>query len=1140
MILQNIHCIQFYLYEKSTVTLAQISGIFGPNGAGKSSFIDAVQIAVFGGNQNLVALNAQADDKTKSTRTIRGYCLGQYDAQAHQRVRERATTYITLVWRDPKTNRPVSMGLCIAASGDEEGHEILGRFVADGVEISLSDHLSLENGVERPREWKAFRADLTRRVERVNGRLDEVFFDNSDRYMKAFLTLMSHGKDAGSISLFKRAFRFGLRMRFEKSVDAIVRDEVLEHRPTNVKAFKEVMETFRNLRVLVESVEKKIESGEEILAFFSDADKFERRAAAWSILESDVIADKTRSEANSAADEAQNARKRWEEIIEKRKAVEDQIAALDIDESRLKALRDSHTLHNRLAYLNTSIENGKKHAAHHQDEAHKRVDELVKVLIKASSSVDLRDQSESLRLAADRLRNVGIKPGVSFEAEVSYAVEQARDAWSLLLTQRQELSNALGEKNREIDGLEENIKRAKTGKAPLPNNTMRLMRYLGDHGIEAVPVCDLAQVSDLRWQPVIESFLGEPNLVALLVSDASKENEKNAFRLYRQLDGKGAIYGIKLLMPSRIKMKPVARGSVAELIVGENPVAVAFLSNLFGDIRRAEANDEAMSGGRALTPDGMYVGRDTFERRRPVPTAELRLGAQSESHAANLTATLLALKHERTCIEESISRVATLMTVLGAVPADRTLNDAIRSDLTLVLQFQQDVLSSQTSMEQPGAGDYQNLCMLVIEIGEQIKGVRKHQIEVAHQEGKAESEFSVREASAKKASKAADIAHELSQSKQKSTVFDAEYAASRWDEMLEEHQENWDAMLRHCKEQYKNRSLEMNGAVNKGQRALEAFVQVYRETPGPAAMEDWRQANPWVKDIVDRLKNTELTTYRDQMIMAERASQDTFRTDVALTLHNNLVWLDQQMKRLNSVLSISPAFSNGERYSFKRTVRKDYEELLRFVENVAANGSEENLFGGPGEVPAQFLELLEEITAPGSAGARSPIEDYREFFEFDVNILREVEEGGTPKVVSQLSKRIGHGSGGEHRAPLYVIAGAALASAYDLDGRHDGGIRLILLDEAFNKMDIQNIIATMRYLESLGLQIFLASPGENLATLTAFLHRYYQILRDAEHNVVMLEGYDISKEARDMMRSDLPEFHPELVDREMSTTQKVA
>lgn len=129
------------------------------------------------------------------------------------------------------------------------------------------------------------------------------------------------------------------------------------------------------------------------------------------------------------------------------------------------------------------------------------------------------------------------------------------------------------------------------------------------------------------------------------------------------------------------------------------------------------------------------------------------------------------------------------------------------------------------------------------------------------------------------------------------------------------------------------------------------------------------------------------------------------------------------------------------------------------------------------------------------------------------------------KIVSQLSKRIGHGSGGEHRAPLYVIAGAALASAYDVDDTHDDGMRLILLDEAFNKMDPQNIIATMRYLESLGLQIFLASPGENLATLASgFMHRYYQILRDAEHNVVILESYDISSEIRQVMRSDLQNF----------------
>lgn len=71
-----------------------------------------------------------------------------------------------------------------------------------------------------------------------------------------------------------------------------------------------------------------------------------------------------------------------------------------------------------------------------------------------------------------------------------------------------------------------------------------------------------------------------------------------------------------------------------------------------------------------------------------------------------------------------------------------------------------------------------------------------------------------------------------------------------------------------------------------------------------------------------------------------------------------------------------------------------------------------------------------------------------------------------------------------------MIAGAALSSAYRMDENNQDGLRLILLDEAFDKMDTPNIVATMRYLEKLGLQVLLASPGENLPTLTAFLHRY--------------------------------------------------
>lgn len=90
---------------------------------------------------------------------------------------------------------------------------------------------------------------------------------------------MSHGKDAGSISLFKRAFRFGLRMRFEKNQSMQLYEKKCWKLGSHVKAFKEITETFRNLRALVESVEKKIEDGEEIIKHFSEADKLEKRAA---------------------------------------------------------------------------------------------------------------------------------------------------------------------------------------------------------------------------------------------------------------------------------------------------------------------------------------------------------------------------------------------------------------------------------------------------------------------------------------------------------------------------------------------------------------------------------------------------------------------------------------------------------------------------------------------------------------------------------------------------------------------------------------------------------------------------------------------------------------------------------------------
>lgn len=131
---------------------------------------------MLGASKSRVALNAQADDATN--RSIRSYCLGQY-AGGESRLREVANTYITLVWSDAKTGRKVSTGVAIYASASDADHKVLGCYVAPDVDLALVDHLEIIDGVERPRDWKAFRLALQERSERITGERDIIFSEGT-------------------------------------------------------------------------------------------------------------------------------------------------------------------------------------------------------------------------------------------------------------------------------------------------------------------------------------------------------------------------------------------------------------------------------------------------------------------------------------------------------------------------------------------------------------------------------------------------------------------------------------------------------------------------------------------------------------------------------------------------------------------------------------------------------------------------------------------------------------------------------------------------------------------------------------------------------------------------------------------------
>jgi energy-coupling factor transporter ATP-binding protein EcfA2 len=1133
--LERIKVVQFFLFEKQDVTLGEITGIFGPNGSGKSSLLDAVQIAMLGANSRLTALNAQADEQA-STRSLRAYCLGQYGENAEHRARDNATTYITLIWRDTETGAPLSMGVCLYASADRDGHEVLGRYILPDIELSMSDHLDVVDGEERPRAWTTFRHQLIER-SKVSGQ-DPLYAD-SERYIRAALLALRGTGSAPVPEAFTRAFRFALRMRFDKTVDQIVRNDVLEARPTNIKKFKEVTESFRRLAEMVAKVEVKIADGQRVDQEYIKASDEARRTATWGVLSKMAAAEIASEQVEAAIQATGTAADILHAHEARRQATEVEIGKAKAKARSFREQREAHAAHKDYGAIQTARETAEQRVSELGVEIANNLMLVRRTLNQAADSGLLPVQAADLWAAAEAVERMGNQLDcVSKEetlASLRPALKSAQAAFNDLFRQGSELARKLEEAKESLALAEADMQRVKAGRAPLLQSTQRLLSELGDHGVQATPVCDLVRVTDSVWQPVIEAYLGN-GLEALLVS-AGQEDE--AFRIYRGLTGPRAIYGAKIAQESRQDLDSApAAGTVAALITGDNPAAVAYLRRKLGDLRCATSDKEALAGQRTLTQDGMLVSGGEIERLKPTQPAQFRIGAGSAIQRDSVQEALRRWQQEierlegqeqiLKAIRDALQLVAHEEFVLKAVAKEWDERDVAR----LEAENKTRQLSEATAEDYVLLGkEESHWSRLANELEEKLRDLMRDI-------GKAETTLADRQKDEAKARLTLEDALAASGEAQRHPEVDRDYEAKQWDVMLEKHSCNYGEMMVYANDQQRLSRNRMGNAINAGNTGLGTFLEKYREQVPLDLSSDWQKAKAWLEDLLKKLHDTQLAPDKADMDDAYRTSRETFRNDVAIALNNNLEWLGETMDRLNAVLRECPTFSNGERYRFRRVARPQLESLLKFVKNVAAHGPADDMFGGPGELPEEFRALLEDKIAPAATGVRSPLDDYREFFEFDIEILREDPLTKVPKVVGHLSKRLGPGSGGEHRAPLYVIAGAALASAYRLDRGNKDGLRLILLDEAFNKMDPTNIIATMRYLEELGLQVFMASPGENLGILTAFLHRYYDILRDVDNNAIMIEGREVLPETRAMFREDLPEFNPGLVDQELATMRR--
>lgn len=1132
-LLERAHLVQFFLFQAQTLELDRTTAIIAPNGAGKSALLDALQIVMLGGDRNQIRFNAQAGGSHRA-RTIRDYCLGVYRGGEDGRVRDTATTYLSLVFRDTETDEVLTAGIALGASADEPDHRVHGLYLLPGVALELEEHVEQLDGRELPLEWTTFREQAVRRCKQAGTQAE--LHATSDRFVRDLLVRLRPGPTAYLDPVaYRKAFQNALNLQRVTDVDLFVRTLVAEERPTEIARFRALLEGFRQIKARIEQVARRIEEAELAETRYRKLAGQATRAASYRAL---------------AAEYRRDAHEEQLETVEQSLA-DARDAATHCQRALAQARSDLQTTNEDAGQLQQQLQGMRGYGEQAS------LDQLA-----ASQRDDLQRLKQDLLrnagLVRDRLASAGALglPGIEparvrelalpwqalcdalqalpADAEVELDPQQLHDQLREALAQAapliaavtrhaREAQNALDTARQAAEAARQNLARLSAGQSELRADVIRLMNYLREEGIHARPVCDLVRVTDTTWQPALEAYL-RSHVEALLVP---AEDEERAVRLYRALKGGRAVYGVKLALASQARRERARKPDadhVAVLLDGDDADAVAYLRRQLGDLRQVETESQLVRGDRALSRDGLVAKGGGIERLRLPAAAELRIGASGNRERARL------LHEQREQAEAELRRLEAEGTALAACAAGLARlddPDAIAGAAHSTLLRHREVsgryraqLRLQAEQSDP---DLLRLTEEAVALKEQAAALQATVEKLIRDETKAQAQ-------AESLERVLGGLQAQSEAIARAAV-DAFGHEDVDPNLVERYREELDARfpepgprLDHCDERAGDAERTLDRQLPE---AWASLAQYARDHGLPLELEpdQWRPAHALLEKEITQLKDTELVQHQAAAEEAYSTAVETFRSNVASALYDNFTRLKHQITTLNRTLQRSPAFSNNERYQFRYEVAPELKDLHGFIKRATEAGESDTLFGSAGELPAAFRDIIED-RASGKSGQPSPLDDYRRFFNFEVVIRQE------DRVIGTLSERMRSGSGGEHRAPLYVIAGAALAAAYGKGEGLQGGLGVIMLDEFGDKIDSQNARATTDYLRSLGLQLVLAAPDTAQGTLTGVLDSYVELFRDGP--LLQMERHVVTEAGRELLASDQFELHPELLAAEVA------
>ena len=1112
--LKKILLINWLYFSKEIIEVGDVNFLTGKNGAGKSTVIDALQIVLLG-ETNARNFNQAANEK--SQRTLDGYLRADMDENnPYSRRGKDFSSYIACEFQDDVVGSSFVTGVVFDCRSDGSRQERFFIYVG-----TLPENGFVENG-------EAMEIPALRRFLKQNYVKAEIY-DTQKEYRRNMLSRWNvHNEQV--LRMMKKAVSFRPIVDIQKFITENICD--IPEKP-DIEAMQQNIRDYKRHEMLAQRQEEKLTALQEIGRLYREMNQAIDRwrvqsfLVLWSKKEMEQAQiDRFELEKRDSTTELAAIEKSIMTISDRIAQKENRRRELDLACAQSSVFQEEEKLRNRKQAL---LDEQKRLMQDLQSLAL----EIKKESFQLNGLCDsvLKQNAEEVLLPVQEAAESVLKTyslftsgsyeifsysSAPFEIAQQAAAEFAktiRDALHKAEDRLAELKEEQDQKRTVLANLRKDIKDYPRGLLQLKARLESELNSRIGSPVRIDILADVLELADERWRGAVEGYLNAQRFY-LLVDPAYY---KSALLIFDRIKKEFGFASFGLVDIGKLRERETIRprdDSLARKVDTDNKLARSYIDYLLGRVVCCEKAEQLRNFKTAITADGLlYQGYVVRSIRR-----ELMDDAFIGRYAVSLRVS--RLEEELTQIEDQLRYWNPIRQLLSQSKEPLFTHFFVQNT---VAEKQKAYLRGMEIVNEVTDIDDQlsKLDLLWLDeqrrtiaaLGDEIIALNKEKEEKGIQIGQYKERIRQLDYEV-----LPDHYQQLSNMEDRlQDEFPVEYQENIG---LPRYQQELDRLKR-ADIVHKNFSNRLEQSVKEqdtAQRKLFNARREYTDRFKPCSFRVEAVDNDEFEAEQKLLEESELPKYREKIKAARESAMEQFQNDFLAKLKSSIDQVQDQVKNLNRALR--QAQFGTDSYQFRVERNPDYAEYYDMIMDPELMEGDVGLFARPFQDKyGQLIEkLFSQITTADDTqlNARKQSElqeniqrytDFRTYLKFD---LETTDQNGTRQMLSQT---LNTKSGGETQTPFYIAVLASFAQLYRVNDTSSFGntVRLTVFDEAFNKMDSDRIIESVRLLRKMGLQAIICTPPDKVSDIMPIADRTLLVNKDKYRMHILPFGKEIAQ-----------------------------